>query len=140
MRRIDTNTTMDPSCLTARGIHDCLESDTRGEGMGILGHVTSRASPEYDLRGRPPEVDFLHGSEGVDQRPLQGLPTHPQAAPGRGRAYSAWSAHVTQPDRHANGAQGRVSTSRSTLSTNTNTINDCNIDSDEQHQPSSSSY
>ena len=50
---------MGASCLKRRTLHDCLVSDTWGEGIGILGHHTSRASPEDDLRGRPPQVDFL---------------------------------------------------------------------------------
>ena len=46
----------DPRIL-ARALHDRLESNA-----GILFHVTSRVGPDDDLRGRPPEVGFLHGS------------------------------------------------------------------------------
>ena len=77
--------TMDPCCFAHPGL-SCVRYTGRKD--------TSRASPEDDLRGRPPRVDFLHGSAGEDQRPLALFKTymyrhiHPLAASSRGCAHS----------------------------------------------------
>ena len=132
----------DTECACRYGVlRSSLVSDM-GIGIGVSHHHFTGASPEDDTHAEGSQDPFLHGSEGVDQRPhLRALapPIHPQAAPSRGRAHSPLRMHVTQPHWRPSAAQGHITRTPSTLSNNTNTIDDCSNDNFEQHRPTSTS-
>ena len=52
-------TSSEPPKFYATPTLNFLWSDTRGEGMGILGHATSRTGPDDDLRGGQPRLSVL---------------------------------------------------------------------------------